>query len=299
MAVDAGIGEDATAANDGADGGGRRNAPLTLRASRSGMVGVPAEALADAAFNDAPRPLRIHGTRQQNPALFTALDNTADAETAADVFQHYMAFTFGLNPDFSGSEGADGRRRFRASYLRLLKGWMFDSNNAEGAVMKGWVESRFGLIPTFHREPIRKFASEAWTRYSEQKMSSRFHNNDIHRQLDLLYEYAQWWIGRGWPASPIPAGATHLTLYRGVNEFEEHHIVARPDKRTAVVRLNNLCSFSVDRDIAGQFGDWILEARVPLVKIVFFRDILPRYPFNGEGEYLVVGGDYRVTVSVH
>jgi NAD+--dinitrogen-reductase ADP-D-ribosyltransferase len=94
-----------------------------------------------------------------------------------------------------------------------------------------------------------------------------------------------------------------LTLYRGVNDFEEHHIVGRCDsraagRRTVILRLNNLVSFSNDRDIAGQFGDHILEARVPRVKLVFFRDLLPRYPFQGEGEYLVVGGDYLVTSSV-
>lgn len=275
-----------------------RDSPLAMRAHRHNMVGVPSLELDSAAFNDDPRPLRIHGVRAQNPALFDALERTADPGTAADVFQHYMAFTFGLNPDFSGSEGADGKRRFRASYLRLLKGWMFDSNNAEGAVLKGWVESRFGLLPTWHREPIRKFASEAWTRYAEQKLSTRFHNNDIHVQLDLLYEFTQWWIGRGWGPMARLDGARHLRLYRGVNAFDEHHVVSRPDRRTAVVHLNNLCSFSIDRHIACQFGDYILEAQVPLVKIIFFRDILPRYPFNGEGEYLVVGGDYRVTVSL-
>jgi NAD+--dinitrogen-reductase ADP-D-ribosyltransferase len=37
---------------------------------------------------------------------------------------------------------------------------------------------------------------------------------------------------------------------------------------------------------------------VPVVKLLFFRDLLPRYPFQGEGEYLVVGGDYRVTVAL-
>jgi len=30
-------------------------------------------------------------------------------------------------------------------------GWMFNSNGFEGAVLKGWVESRFGIIPNFIR----------------------------------------------------------------------------------------------------------------------------------------------------
>ncbi|WP_029009128.1 NAD(+)--dinitrogen-reductase ADP-D-ribosyltransferase [Azospirillum halopraeferens] len=299
---------DGTADGDGSGGAaeirdayGRRidpDSPLALRGHRTNMVGVPAQVLSTAAFNGSPRTLRIHGTRGQHADLFEALDEAPDADRAAEVFQRHLAATFDLNPDFSGSQGADGKRRFRASYLRLLKGWMFDSNNAEGAVLKGWVESRFGLMPTYHKEPIRRFASGAWYRYGEEKTATRFHNNNIYLQLDLLYEYCQWWMRRGWPEAPMPARAMAIPLYRGVNDFEEHFILERPDKRSAVLRLNNLCSFSTDREIAGQFGDYILEARVPVVKIVFFRDILPRYPFRGEGEYLVVGGDYRVSVSL-
>lgn len=272
--------------------------PLALRGHRTNRVGIPAQILCTTGFNDRPRVLRIHGTRFTHAPLFDGLDAVPDSDFAADLFMSYMEETFGLHADFSGSQGADGRRRFRASYLRLLKGWMFDANNAEGAVLKGWVESRFGLLPTYHGELIRRFASDAWRHYAEQKHSTRFHNNHIHLQLDLLYEYCQWWIRRGWACAPMPARAQTIRLFRGVNDFEEHHIVERPDKRTAVLRLNNLSSFSIDRDIAGQFGDYILEAQVPVVKIVFFRDILPRYPFQGEGEYLVVGGDYRVTVSL-
>lgn len=269
-----------------------------LRGHRTTMVGVTGDVLGGVGFNDAPTPLRIHGTRVQHRSLFDTLSEASDPDDAAERFQRYMAFTFGLNPDFSGAEGADGRRRFRASYLRLLKGWMFDSNNAEGAVLKGWAESRFGLFPTFHREPLRRFSSPAWTRYAEQKLSSRFHNNGIHQQLDLLYEFAQWWIARGWDGAPTPQGATHVVLYRGVNDFDEHTVVARDGRRDYVLRLNSLCSFTIDRTVACQFGDHILEARVPLVKVVFFRNLLPRYPFRGEGEYLVVGGDYRVSASV-
>lgn len=296
---------------DGATGGaelrelrdayGRRvdpDSPLALRGHRTNMVGIPAQILSTTAFNDSPRSLRIHGTRSQHALLFEILDEAPSAEAAADVFQRYVADLFELNPDFSGSEGSDGKRRFRASYLRLLKGWMFDSNNAEGAVLKGWVESRFGLLPTYHGTPIRRFSSKAWYRYGEQKLSTRFHNNHIYLQLDLLYEYCQWWMRRGWPGAPMPGNAQAIRLYRGVNDFEEHFVLERPDKRTAVLRLNNLSSFSVDRSIACQFGDYILEAWVPTVKILFFRDLLPRYPFQGEGEYLVAGGDYRVTVSL-
>ena len=66
-------------------------------------------------------------------------------------------------------------------------------------------------------------------------------------------------------------GETHLTLYRGVNAFEEHQIVERIDKHNVVMRLNNLTSFSSDRDIADCFGDTILTARVPVAKMPFFN----------------------------
>lgn len=275
------------------------DSPVAMRGHRSNFVGVPTDHLASNAFNDDPTTLHITGCRLEHAELFQQLYQSATPEAAADLFQEYMAALFKLSPDHSGSsDGKDGKRRFRASYLRLLKGWMFDSNAAEGAVMKGWVESRFGLFPTYHKEPLRRFSSEAWAHYVEQKMSSRFHNNAIHTQLDLLYEFCQWMLARNWLKVPLTGDGRHLRLYRGVNDFDEHHIVERPDKRTAVLHLNNLCSFSCERDIAGQFGDNILEAEVPLVKVVFFRDILPRYPFAGEGEYLVVGGDYRVKVSI-
>ncbi|EWY39444.1 NAD(+)--dinitrogen-reductase ADP-D-ribosyltransferase [Skermanella stibiiresistens SB22] len=272
-------------------------APVSQRQHRTNLLRVPTDLLGSTAFNDRPVPLHISGTRQIHAALFASLEETRTAVEAGDVFQAYMGDHFGISPDFSGSAGADGRKRFRSSYLRLLKGWMFDSNNAEGAVLKGWVESRFGLLPTFHKAPLRRMASDAWAGYLEQKLSTRFHNNMIHEQLDLLFEFCQWSVPR-----LFGPDCAHLTLYRGVNDFEEHHIVGRSDgaksRRSVILRLNNLVSFTNDRDIAGQFGDHILEARVPSAKLVFFRDLLPRYPFQGEGEYLVVGGDYRVTASI-
>ena len=63
------------------------------------------------------------------------------------------------------------------------------------------------------------------------------------------------------------------------------------------MRLNNLTSFSSDRSIAECFGDIILSARIPVSKIVFFNDLLSSHPLKGEGEYLVIGGEHRVTAS--
>jgi NAD+--dinitrogen-reductase ADP-D-ribosyltransferase len=159
-------------------------------------------------------------------------------------------------------------------------------------VLKGWVESRFGIFPTFHRDLIRRISTGAWTTYVEEKMSSRFHNNAIYIQLDLLFEFCQWVLAHF--AAP---DETHLTLYRGINSFDEHQVVERIDKHTVVMRLNNLNSFSCDREIADCFGDTILTARVPVAKVVFFNTLLSTHPLKGEGEYLVIGGEYRVTAS--
>gem|GEM_PF-66864 len=184
-----------------------------------------------------------------------------------------------------------GLRRFRADYRRLLRGWGFDANSREGAVLKSWVENRFGLFPTFHKQPLTRVSSPAWGNYVEEKMSSRFHNNNIFLQLDLLYEFCQWALARR--RTP----GRHLILYRGVNDFIEHPLISKKHGREIIVRLNNLVSFTADRTMACEFGDTILEAQVPKVKIVFFSELLPRHPLKGEVEYLVIGGDYRVTAS--
>jgi len=256
------------------------------------LVGIPTGLLASAAYNDYPVPLRIAGVRETNHSFFRLLDAAADSEEAACRFQDYMGVVFGIEQDQRQGTDSAGVRRFRSSYLRLLKGWGYDSNSREGAVLKGWVESRFGLFPTFHKEAIIRYASGAWIGYVEEKMASRFHNNSIYMQLDLLYEFCQSAAARF-----FFTGRKTIPLYRGVNDFVEHLVVERIYRRTAIIRLNNLNSFSGERDIASQFGDNILEARVPVSKLLFFNQLLPRHPLKGEAEFLVIGGDYRVTSS--
>ena len=256
------------------------------------LVGMPAGLLASLNFNDHPLPLHIGGTREANRSLFERLGQSCDMAEAASCFQDYMDVLFGFEPEQRKGTGSDGRRRFRSSYLRLLKGWAFDANSREAAVLKGWVESRFGLFPTFHKAVIGRFSAPAWMTYVEEKMANRFHNNSINMQLDLLYEFCQWALMRF-----HNGGHTHLTLFRGTNNFDEHPLLQRIDKHHAVIRLNNLISFTANRDIACEFGDYILEVAVPLVKILFFNELLPLHALRGESEYMVIGGDYRVKMS--
>jgi len=260
------------------------------------LVGVPTELLASCAFNDHPVRLHISGVREMNKNLFEMLAQAPDLPDAGEAFTCYMMAMFGIDPeqrdDMVDKRTGATRRRYRSSFLRLIKGWGFDSNGPEGAVLKGWVESRFGILPTYHKEIIQRISSGAWTTYVEEKMSSRFHNNAIYIQLDLLFEFCQWALER-----LVVPGETHITLYRGVNSFDEHQIVERIDKRTVLMRLNNLTSFSSDRGIADCFGDTILTVRVPVAKVAFFNALLSTHPLKGEGEYLVIGGEYRVTAS--
>jgi len=266
--------------------------PASIGHSINHLVGIPTRLLASSAFNEYPQPLRIAGVREANYGLFDRLDTAPDPRAAAEIFQDYMYLVFGLYGEKPKS--GDGPRRFRSSYLKLLSGWGFDSNNPQGAVLKGWVESRFGLFPTFHKEPLGRFPSPAWMGYVEEKMSSRFHNNSINLQLDLLYEFCQWTMQR---FSLLER--RHVTLYRGENGFHEQRQIGPREGRWMTVRLNNLVSFTANRDIACEFGDFILEVKVPLVKILFFNDLLPGHGLKAESEYMIVGGEYRVKATYY
>lgn len=262
------------------------------------LVGLATDLLGSAAFNDHPLELHLSGVREMNKNLFEMLSQADSLPDAGDAFYKYMMAMFGIDPEQMERERAEAEkggvrtRRYRSSFLRLLKGWGYDSNSPEGAVLKGWVESRFGLFPTFHKTTLGRVGGEDWAEYVEQKMSSRFHNNSIYTQLDMLYEFCQWGLARY--AAP---GQRHIRLYRGINSFDEHQIVERIDRKTVVMRMNNLASFTSDRAVADCFGDSILTTDVPVAKIVFFNTLLPIHPLKGEGEYLVIGGDYRVAVS--
>lgn len=262
------------------------------------LVGLATDLLGSVAFNDHPVEIHLSGVREMNKNLFEMLSQSDSPADAGDAFYKYMMAMFGIDPEQMEKERAeaakDGRavRRYRSSFLRLLKGWGYDSNSPEGAVLKGWVESRFGLFPTFHKTMLGRIGGPDWAAYVEEKMSSRFHNNSIYTQLDMLYEFSQWALARYWCPDQ-----THLRLYRGINSFDEHQIIERMDKKNVVMRINNLASFSSDRSVADCFGDTILTAEVPVVKIMFFNTVLPIHPLKGEGEYLVIGGDYRVSAS--
>ncbi len=251
---------------------------------------LPAAILGSLSFQRHPVPLTLDGVAELHRGLFDALDVLPDPMQRAQLFMTHMAASFSLDhPEEAGHQAA-AHDRSRATYLRLLRGWAFDPDGQEGAVMKGWVESRFGLLPRFHGGPIRDFSGEAYRRYLEARSRGLYGANALEAQLDLLYAYCQAELARRHP------GQTHLALYRGVNRLDDYEVLGEGAGGRRTVLLNSLNSFSGARDRAGEFGDFILEVRVPLAKIVYFHTLLPDV-LKGEDEYVAIGGVAEVVVS--
>lgn len=249
---------------------------------------LPAVILGSLTFQRHPTPLALDGVAELHADLFRRLDAIKGDAARAEAFRDYMTVHFRLDrlEDAGFSDGP--RQRAKANWLRTLRGWSFDADGREGAVLKGWVESRFGLLPRFHGEPLRDFASPAWRGYQEMRAAGLYGTNALEGQLDLLYAFGQYEFARA------GRSAATVTLYRGVNRLGDHEVLAG-DGRHQTVLFNNLTSFSRDRERAGEFGDYILEAAVPVPKIFFHCDLLPGV-LKGEDEYLVVGGAYEVAM---
>jgi len=268
---------------------------LSSRWYGTNLVGVPAQVLASTAFNAHPQALSIAGTLEAHPALFMQLESSLDMNEARDMFVNYLNVTFGLRkpePHEMLTLAPAQQKRWRNSWRRLLQGWGMDANGPAGAVLKGWVESRFGMAPSYHKAVLARFPSEAWMTYLQEKSASRHNNNNIYEQLDLLYEFCQWALRRLRRESNT--SALHLKLWRGSNQCEEQVVAGRLQNRRCTVRLNNLVSFSLSADDASCFGDWVFEVQVPMSKVLVFPDLLPGQVLQGEQEVLALGGDYEV-----
>jgi len=253
------------------------------------LCSLPPWAIASRHFNRHPQPLEIQGVRHANRLLFERLERLDEPAARGAQFHDYMDVTFQLH-QWEREASAGGRKSLKNSYLRFLRGWMFDSNSREGAVLKGWVESRLGLPPTFHRAPIEDVHSEAYFRYMVDRMQGSARTNAIHAQFDLLFEYVQYELRRR------QAQTSHVTLWRGIHDFAEHRVLEEQGKGRCLLRLNNLNSFTDDFERAWEFGSRVLQAEVPLAKIFFRGDLLPSSLLKGEGEVMVIGGEYEVRV---
>ncbi len=231
---------------------------------------LPPWVIASRHFNDNPQPIELMGVCQGNRFLFQRLGEIDSPEERAVFFNDYMSVKFQLHQwDQQSTDTA--RRSIKNSYLRFLRGWGMDSNSVEGAVLKGWVESRIGLPPTFHKARIKGIHSEEYYQFAIDRMKGSERTNAINSQLDLLYEYSQFEL------SKRLNGDRWLTLYRGVFEEDEHELLEITGKRQRLVRLNNLSSFTSHEERAWEFGFTVWEVVVPVCKIFFFSKIRNRF----------------------
>jgi NAD+--dinitrogen-reductase ADP-D-ribosyltransferase len=256
---------------------------------------LPAEILGGLTFQRTPAALSIDGVAALHRPLFDLLNDIEEPAERARRFVGYMAAHFSLEqPQEAGLTAGQPKTRVKANYLRVVRGWAFDPDGREAAVLKGWVESRFGLMPRHHGDSLREPGSTAWQRYMEMRAAGLYGTNALEAQLDLLYAYSQYELARQFPQR------THVCLYRGVNRFVDHEIIANdevgsgPD--TKVVLLNNVSSFTRSRERAGEFGDTILSVEVPIPKLAFFSQLLAGM-LKAEDEYVVIGGLYRVRLA--
>jgi len=250
---------------------------------------LPAWVIASPHFNRSPRDLEIQGVRRAHRYFFTRLDRTAGPGARQRYFRDYMDLLFRAG-QWRQEATPLGRRSLRNGYRRFLRGWMLDASSAEGAVLKGWVESRFGLPPVFHAGRIDGVDSREYVRYLAERMRESARSNAVESQFDLLYEFVQYEIRRRHP------GRRTFRLYRGVRNVEDYRFLERNGKSRAVVRLNNLNSFSARLEYAWEFGSSLFEADVPASKIFFQAGLLPGVLPKAEEEALVIGGDFDVTV---
>lgn len=251
------------------------------------LCNLPPWVIASRHFNDHPQQLVIQGVREANRFLFERLDLIDNRDERGQMFSDYLSVKFQLHHEDGHTDSA--RKALRNSYLRFLKGWMMDSNSVEGAVLKGWVESRMGIAPTFHNGRIGGTDSEAHYGYVLGRTKGSKRTNAINAQLDLLYEYCQYELNRS------NGGLSSLTLFRGTNGATEDQIIEQLSRREQIVRLNNLVSFTDEEERAWEFGSIVWKVQVPTSKIFFFDELLPTRLLKGEGEFLVIGGEFLVT----
>jgi NAD+--dinitrogen-reductase ADP-D-ribosyltransferase len=250
---------------------------------------LPAVVLGSLTFQHHPAPLLIDGVAELHRDLFRRL-NAVAPEARGEVFRDYLTVRFQLAwPEEMGFTGQQ-KGRTKANYSKTIRGWSFDSDSREGAVLKGWVESRFGLMPRWHGQPLRDPAGEPYRRYLEMRAHGLYGTNALEAQLDLVYTYCQYELALRHPS------AQHVTLYRGINRLGEHEVLEQGANGRHLILLNNLNSFTCSRDRACEFGDYILAVEVPLVKIFFHCGLLPGV-LQGEDEFLAIGGVAEVSLS--
>ncbi|OSM04005.1 NAD(+)--dinitrogen-reductase ADP-D-ribosyltransferase [Magnetofaba australis] len=253
---------------------------------------LPAAALGGLLYQRKPAPLALTGVLELHKTLFQTLELLDNPGQRAKLFMDYMDATFMLkNPEEMGYAPGGKKQRIKADYLRMLRGWLFNPDGREAAVLKGWVASRFGLLPRYHETQLDDYESEAYQNFLAMQSAGLYGTSALESQLDVLYHYCQYELKKRfgdeeefWP------------LFRGVNAVDQYEVLAKAKKGRRVVLLNNLSSFSEERERADEFGDYILEAKIPLTKVFFYNHLLPGM-LKGEEEVLVIGGLLEVRIT--
>ena len=240
-------------------------------------------------FQTHPKAVFIDGVEALYKSIFTSLDACDSVEQRAEKFVDYMAVHFRLfQLEDAGWGGEKTAHRGNADYLHMLRGWLFDNNSREGAVLKSWVESRFGIVARYHGGSLTD--EKYFQAYRQARSQGLYGTNALETQIDLLYSYCQYELSRRFKEDQT------LFLYRGINRLDTYEILRQADTKHATVLLNNLNSFSNDKERADEFGDQILSCQVPWQKILFFSSLLPGR-LEGESEYLVIGGVYDIAIA--
>ncbi|MBK1717675.1 NAD(+)--dinitrogen-reductase ADP-D-ribosyltransferase [Thiocystis violacea] len=253
---------------------------------------LPAVILGSLTFQQHPVVLEIDGIRDFHASLFRTLETLAEPVERAQRFMDYMTVRFLLEEleEAGLTPGRKRKSRINANYLRMVRGWSFDSDGREGAVLKRWAESRFGLLARHHAGSLLDRDSDSYHWYLAQGTRGLYATNALEAQLDLLYTYCQYELAREHPTQ------SHIRLYRGINRMDEHEVLETLEGARYRVLLNNLNSFTSNRERADEFGDYILETSVPWPKVFFYNRLLPGM-LKGEDEYVVIGGVYEVGIS--
>ena len=242
-------------------------------------------------FQANPSAIEIDGVQITDPKLFQRLETIAEPAERGRIFHDYICVKFGLNEWAEYHSLAKSKSVY--SYVNFLRSWGADSNGHAGAVLKAWAESRFGILATYHNGVLAK-DDAARQEFTYDRMKGASKSIGVLMQLDLLYTYCQYELQRRHPDE------RWITLYRGTHDPQEytvhkpHEVIDHSPKQMEIIQLNNLSSFTSDREVVWEFGSSAWEVQVPLAKIVFFGGLLPDSILKGESEFLILGGYYKV-----
>ncbi|MCE0495728.1 NAD(+)--dinitrogen-reductase ADP-D-ribosyltransferase [Vibrio salinus] len=250
-------------------------------------INVPSWLFGSIEYQHHPIPVSLDGIPLWYSKFFDDLSKITSTNQRFDMFTEFMDNRFCLSDEtrIRMRIESDGLKNLRPKvhYRRLILGWLFDSDNQQGAAWRGWVESRFGLLTNFYNGSSVDCGNEAYWEFRQRCQQATHNTNELYEQLDLLYYFCQQELKFTFPSEQ------HITLYRGCTDDSENFGI--DDKQ--VTLFNNLSSFTSNPESALLFGSSVYEVNVPLTKIACYQSLLPD-ALSGENEYVVIGGLYTV-----